>query len=239
MKTNPAFDSKAGEDEIAALMLTLRATRQRLEELTGRQVDGALHSIGDRNMLREAQEKLHESNERFSSFFAASATGIAVSTPHGSYLQANGAYCRMVGYTEDELRALTFASLTHPDDLGLNLKLRDELLSGERESFLFEKRYQKKNGDIVWARHSVSAARASSGEITALMVIADRKLAEEALAQSEERLHLITNLVPHGIFAKDAAPEAGVKHLLTKPYTAETLLENIGAVLGETGGDAW
>ena len=169
----------------------------------------------------------------FADLFAAAATGIAVATPHGSYLQANAAYCRMLGYTEDELRALNFASLTHPDDLTLNLKLRDELLAGERESFFMEKRYLKKDGDIVWVRHSVSATHAPGGDITTLMVIAEditeRKLAEDALRHSEERLRLITNLVPHGIFAKDAAG----RHIFANPALAELAGLSIEEILGK------
>jgi PAS domain S-box-containing protein len=99
--------------------------------------------------LQEAQERLQQSEEKFRNMYNAAAAGIAVSTPDGRFLQANAAYCQMLGYTEDELRELTFAALTHPDDLILNLELRDELLAGQRHSFVMEKRYLKKNGDIV------------------------------------------------------------------------------------------
>jgi hypothetical protein len=70
-----------------------------------------------------------------------------------------------------------FASLTHPEDLDLNLKLRDELLAGRRESFVIEKRYLKKNGDIVWTRHSVSAPHTAAGDIATLMVVAEVRIA--------------------------------------------------------------
>jgi PAS domain S-box-containing protein len=114
-----------------------------------------------------------ESEEKFQHMFTAAATGIAISTPQGRFLQANAAYCRMLGYTEDELRTRDFASLTHPDDLPLNLKMRDEILAGQRESFVLDKRYLKKGGEIVWTRHSVSAARTAGGEIMTLIVIAE------------------------------------------------------------------
>jgi len=118
-------------------------------------------------------------DDRFGGIFHASVTGICISTPHGRFLHANEAYCRMVGYTESELQALDFASLTHPDDLPQNLVMRDEILTGQRENFILEKRYLKKNGDIQWVRQSVSAARTGSGEVTTMIVltedIADRK----------------------------------------------------------------
>jgi PAS domain S-box-containing protein len=186
-----------------------------------------------RKELYETQHKLHDCEERFRGLFAAATTGIAVSTPDGVYLQANAAYCRMLGYTEDEMRTLNFASLTHPEDLLLNRQWRDELLAGERESFIIEKRYLKKDGDIVWARVGVSANRGRDGGITTLMVISEditeRKRTEDALRHSEERLRLITNLVPLGIFAKDAAG----RHIFANPALAEFAGLSVEEMLGK------
>jgi PAS domain S-box-containing protein len=186
-----------------------------------------------RKALLETRQKLHDCEERFGGLFAAGTTGIAVSTPDGRYLQANAAYCRMLGYTEDELRALNFAALTHPDDLNLNVKLRDNLLADGRERFSLEKRYLKKNGDVMWARVGVSAIRSPDGGITSLIVISEditeRKRTEDALRHSEERLRLITNLVPLGIFAKDAAG----RHIFANPALAEFSGLSVEEMLGK------
>jgi PAS domain S-box-containing protein len=183
--------------------------------------------------LPAAREKPPGGAEPFRSLFAAVATGIAISTPRGQFLYANPAYCRMLGYAEDELRALNFAALVHPDDLHLTSQLRAELLGGQRESFFVEKRYRKKSGDVLWTRHSVSAMHAPGGEVTTLMVIAEditeRKLAEDALRHSEERLRLITNLVPHGIFAKDSAG----RHIFANPALAELSGLSVAEILGK------
>jgi PAS domain S-box-containing protein len=204
---------------------------------TGTDVEAELATL--REKLYEAQQRLEElsggqsADERLAGSLAASATGIAVSTPHGRFLRANEAFCRMLGYTEEELRARNFASLTHPDDLLLNLRLRDELLAGERENFLVDVRYLKKSGDVAWASHSVSATRTPRGDVTALLVIAEdiaeRKRTEDALRNSEERLRLITNLVPLGIFAKDAAG----RHIFANPALAEMAGLSIEELLGK------
>lgn len=155
-----------------------------------------------------AEESLKESEDRFRTMFAATATGIATSTPQGRFLQANAAYCQMLGYTEDELRSCNFATLTHPDDIALNLKLRDEILAGVRDSFVMEKRYLKKNGDIVWTLHSVSAARVAKGEITMLIVVAEniteRKQAEEQLLWKTALLEAQVNSALDGMLVVDS-----------------------------------
>jgi len=155
-----------------------------------------------------ADEALRESEERFRGMFAGASAGIAISTPKGRYLQANAAYCRMLGYSEDELRTMNFASVTHPEDLDLNLELRDELLAGRRNSLVMEKRYVKKSGDIMWANVSASATHSSGGELATLIVIAEdiseRKRAEEQLRWKTALLEAQVNSAPDGIIIVDS-----------------------------------
>jgi PAS domain S-box-containing protein len=166
------------------------------------QLSGAVVMHVDITSRKLAENALRASEERFRNMFTAAATGIAISTPHGRFLEVNAAYCQMLGYSEEELLARDFASLTHPDDLALNLKRRDEVLAGERESFVMEKRYLKKNGDIVWTRHSVSAVRDAAGEILNLAVIAEditeRKLADNRLDRLN-RLHTVLSRINEAI----------------------------------------
>jgi PAS domain S-box-containing protein len=146
------------------------------------------------------QETPRESEELFRGMFNSAAVGIATSTPHGRYLQANAAYCQMVGYTEEELRARNFASITHPEDLALNLNLRDELLAGQRASFVIEKRYIRKSGEIIWCRHTVSATHASTGEVTAMVVIAEDITWRKKAQQIEVRFRRLVDSNIQGVF---------------------------------------
>ena len=198
MANDSAFASESSSEEIIDLVRRLHETQQRLLELTGGEVDAVVYPGGQSYLLHDAQEKLRESEERFQGMYAAAATGIAISTLAGRYLQANAAYCRMLGYTEEELKQLDFTSLTHPDDLGHNLKERDDLLSGQIESFVMEKRYLKKDGKIVWARASVSATHAVGGEMATLIVMAEDITKSK---KSEEGLTLFRSLI-------DRSPDA-------------------------------
>jgi PAS domain S-box-containing protein len=155
-----------------------------------------------------AEDSARESEQQFRSLFRAAATGIAISLPTGRFIQANAAYCRMLGYTEAELLTLDFAAITHPDDLPKNLQLRDELLAGDRDSFLLEKRYLRKDGSIVWTRHSVSAVRAADGEVATMIVIAEditeSRQAVEAMAKSERRFKALFEQAAVGVAQVDA-----------------------------------
>jgi PAS domain-containing protein len=138
--SSASFPLKLQGRTVALLVLFAGETGYFLEDeielMNGvaRSVSFAFESIERERQRQLAEMALRESEERFRSVFVAAATGIAISTPHGRFLQANAAYCQMLGYTEDELLTRDFASLTHPEDLHLNLKLRDEILAGTRES---------------------------------------------------------------------------------------------------------
>jgi PAS domain S-box-containing protein len=176
--------------------------------------DGAVIMHVNITEEKKRENAVRVSDERFRSMFTTSTTGMAISTPHGHYLEANAAYCRMLGYTREELLERNFATLTHPEDLALNLKLRDELLAGRRESFVLEKRYLKKNGGIVWVRHSVSATHTAAGEIATLMVVAEdvteRKSKEAALEESRTRRRsLFDNMLEGYVYCRLLYNERG------------------------------
>jgi PAS domain S-box-containing protein len=149
-----------------------------------------------------AQNAVWESEQRFRSMFEAAGHGIAIATPDGRYLQANAAYCRMLGYSEDELRTRNFASLTHPEDRALNQKKLTELLDGKIKNFGLEKRYLTKSGDIVWARTSVSPAHSAGGALAMNVVMAEditeRKLADFRLHRLN-RLHTVLSKIGEAI----------------------------------------
>ena len=200
MNKKTAAQLYSDSDEIA--VRAFRQSEQQLQELLGGKVDSIILEDGEQHLLRDAREMLRQSEARFRNMFTASVTGMAISAPHGRFLEANAAYCRILGYTKDELLSLTFADLTHPDDLALNLKFRDEILAGQRDSFVMEKRYLKKGGGSVWVNHSVSATRTMTGQIGNFVVIAEditeRKAAELRLTRLN-RLHAVLGEVGEAI----------------------------------------
>jgi len=114
----------------------------------------------------------------------------------------------MLGYTESELEGISFLEITHEDHREANWALVRELLEGRRDQFQIEKQYRRKDGSPVWVRNNVSLVRdpeSTSRFMLALSEdITERKQAEEALLQSDERARLILNSAAEGIFGCDS-----------------------------------
>lgn len=139
--------------------------------------------------LDRAQKTLAESEELFRSVFENSPLGKSLTSVDGS-IKVNQAFCDIVGYTEEELQAGSWAKITHPDDLQQSLDADRDLLEGKISSAQFQKRYIRKDGSLVWTDLTTALQRDESGQpihfITTIHDITERKQAEEALQAASE-----------------------------------------------------
>jgi diguanylate cyclase (GGDEF)-like protein/PAS domain S-box-containing protein len=119
--------------------------------------------------------------------FDNAAIGMAVVSVDGSWLQVNEALCKLLGYSEQELRATSFQRLTHPDDLRHVQSYIQRVLEGYIQSHEQEKRYIHEQGHTVWVQWHVSLLKDSETGTKRLFFqvqdISDRKKAEEKLTQ--------------------------------------------------------
>ena len=150
-----------------------------------------LASIRNVTEKKELYNQLRISNDQFKGAFEYSSIGMALISKEGRWLKVNKSVCDIVGYSEKELLAKTFQDITHPDDLDLDLEHVGKMLRGEIESYHMEKRYFHKNGHVVWVLLSVSLAKDPEGQpvhfVSQIKNITERKMAEKALRESEER----------------------------------------------------
>ena len=135
---------------------------------------------------KKVEGALKESEERFRSAFEDAATGIALLDLDNRYLRVNPSLCELLGYEEAELLRKTSFEVTHPEDLeasrGRTRRMRG---AGEPGKMRLEKRYVRKDGDVVWAASDVSLVCDSEGEpshfISQYQDITERKRLEESL----------------------------------------------------------
>jgi formate hydrogenlyase transcriptional activator len=157
--------------------------------------------------LGEANLQVARSEERWRSVFENSAIGVALTDLNGRFLATNPVYQKMVGYSEEELRTLSFLDVTHADYREANWALAAELLEGKRQQFQIEKQYLRKDGSLIWVSNNVSLVPGTETMPQFIMAlsedITERKRAEEALHTSEERVRLILDSTAEGIFGCD------------------------------------
>jgi PAS domain S-box-containing protein len=208
-----AVDFTFGNDEKIILELRKAAKKGNLHgEVKFRRKDGsilwtyfsasALHDnngtyIGNLGMLtditerKKSEDELFKSEERFRTAFEKGAIPMALASMSGEFFRVNIALCNLTGYSENELKGMKFANLTHPDDLENNLKGFKKIVEGETSFFRMEKRYIRKNGEIIWVDMSTAPVSDSNGNldymVTYIQEIDKRKIAETRMVESEKK----------------------------------------------------
>lgn len=147
---------------------------------------------------------LPESEERFRLTFEEAPTGMALVGLDGSFLRVNRSFSQIVGYEAEELLELTFAQITHPEDVEIDLGLAEALLRGDIERYELGKRYIRKDGSEVDVRLHGSIVRRSDGTpvhfIAQVEDVSERVRMERALRESESRFRLLAENARDVIF---------------------------------------
>lgn len=132
---------------------------------------------------------------RFRKAFEIAVHGMALASVQGRFLQVNAAFCSLLGYSESELLATNFQSITHLDDLDDDLRQMKRLFSGEIESYQMEKRYRHKNGKILWGQLAVSLVRGPDGQplyfVAQIQDLTAEKLLKEANRRYQDHFRLL------------------------------------------------
>jgi PAS domain S-box-containing protein len=121
--------------------------------------------------IKQAEEKLRTSEERYRGIFQNAGTGIAILDTDGRFKSCNPAYEAMLGYTQKEFRALASPGLVHPEDREDYLVNIRRLLSEEVPTFEVLNRYVRKNGETLWVHKHVSLSRDAAGRPSNIVVL--------------------------------------------------------------------
>jgi PAS domain S-box-containing protein len=163
-----------------------------------------MRDITDR---KKAEKTLRESEEKFRAIFEQAAVGVALtSTRTGELIQINQKYRDIVGYSEDELKSLTFQEITHPDDLQAGLDKMQELIDGKIHDFSMEKRYLGPDGSTVWVNLTVSPMWKIEDQPT-LHIAVIEDITERKLMEAEVKT--LSGLLPICVSCKKIRDDKG------------------------------
>lgn len=195
---------------------------------------GAVVVFTDVTERKKMERDLHESDELFRNAFEVSKTGMALIGLDNKYLTVNNALCEMVGYTREELLALDWMRLTHPEDVEAHIDLSTQLLAGAGEPYNLTTRYHHKNGSVIWINVSDAVVRDADGHplycVSEIQDITERKATQGALEQGQELLQGVIDNSPAVIYVK----KTDGTYLLTGKIWLEALGLGPQDVIGKT-----
>ena len=172
-----------------------RASVSRFHGESGNLYTVFLHDITEE---KKQAEELWESQSRYLNLYEHSPIGIVLADFEGRIIEANHAFQEMIGYSEAELKEMTYFDITYPDDVEISRNRRDELLTDPGKGNTLEKRFVRKDGQVIWTTRTASVMSDAQGNIlnTYAFVndITDRKFNEIQLLEYHERLEeLVAN----------------------------------------------
>lgn len=160
------------------------------------EVVGVYSAASDITDRRRAEERLLASERNFRAIFELSGCGKAQADPNTHrFTRVNRKFCEITGYHERELLRMTWADLTHPEDVETDWPQIRSVLRGEKPSWTRENRYIRKDGSVVWVMVSGSVIRDAGGNLSSMIAtisdVTSRRLAEDAVRENEARYRAI------------------------------------------------
>jgi len=162
------------EESKAALQEAHDQLEGRVDERTRELAEANAGLLGQVAVRKKAENALRKSEERLSAVFQHGQFAVGLCDTEGKLLRFNPAFEKLVGYPAAELEKMHFPELTHEEDRPESVRQFRRLISGEVDQFAMEKRYVKKDGDIIWGHIGVSPIHDPDGGVqSTIFMLAD------------------------------------------------------------------
>ena len=157
-----------------------------------------LGTFYDLTVRMNSEEKLRESEERYRGLYEHSAIGIKIVDSECNIIDSNKAFNEILGYSAEELLKMTFAEITYPDDLEIDMNLFNEIIEGKLDSYNIEKRFIRKDSKVIWGNLNVTAIRSKDEKLLYIFVIVEdidkRKQAEDIIQTTTLTRELVSQM---------------------------------------------
>lgn len=156
-----------------------------------------------RKQVRLRTADVIDREKQFRATFEQAAVGISHVSLDGQFLRINKKFCDIVGYSHDEMLAMTFQDITHADELEENLQYVNELLSGKKHTISIDKRYIRKDDAAVWVNLTSTVVRGENDQpdyfVTVVKDISEQKSIQDALRSSEKKFRALIEQSPFSV----------------------------------------
>ena len=158
---------------------------------------------------KEAESALQESELQFRQTFEHAPIGMALVTIEGERFELNQAFADFLGYPIEELiDTTTFSTTDSREDINRSVELHQKVIDGEISTYKNERRYQRKDGKIVWAEVTGSLIRNAEDEplhfVAHTVDITERKRWEEETILNEQRFRSFAEATSDWYWEMDA-----------------------------------
>ena len=147
---------------------------------------------------KEAVRAILDYEERFREIYDVAPVGISNITADGKFISCNPALEKILGYSESELQAISIDEVTHPEDRDKNAGMFRDIAEGRISTGSLEKRYIRKDGQVVWVHLTSSGVYDSKGNflraVSITQDITERKLAEEKIKRLNRVYTVLSNI---------------------------------------------
>jgi PAS domain S-box-containing protein len=169
-------------------------SNSRSDKLTGLPAASAQALSVSLGLAASLSETLRTNNDIVRVIVDQAVVGFVQSDLAGQITFANDRFCEITGYPREELLGKQWLELTHPDDRPSNVEYL-ERMKRDGKPYSFEKRYIRKNGEIIWVCVGGSQSRdAGDKELGGAVFVIDiskNKLALDDMRESEEKYRLL------------------------------------------------
>ncbi len=166
-------------------------------------VTGVVFNSHDITKQKIMEKKLQISQENFKSIFYQSPIAAAIITMDQKFITVNQQFLNLTGYSQKDLQSISILDIVHPDDIEINRNRMQSLINGDIEQHRTEKRYLRKNGEVIWVKLTVSLIHDEQGIpihfMSMIEDITERKQIQEEMEASFREIKTLLSEINHRV----------------------------------------